>query len=224
MASQAGSWPRCALGGDDDEQKAPGGAFSGEDGPTIYEQRTRVDQVLAFFELEHDRFSPYVQDVNRLEQLRIEYYNCVNATEFQDELISQLVEELLDLRRNVREPGMDVAARKEICIQLANIRLDIGDRKTKRFFKEKDRKALLQTISPLITEAKVQRLLEEQANASREAEETSAHALTDASHMRTETQACTSGMEAHETNNVSRRRRKYYSDEELTALLQEKDH
>mmetsp|Transcript_12456 Transcript_12456/g.36983 ORF Transcript_12456/g.36983 Transcript_12456/m.36983 type:complete len:247 (-) Transcript_12456:61-801(-) len=213
-----------AIGDDCEEKVLEGGAFSGDaEGPTLYERRARVDQVLAFFEMEHDRYKGYVQDADGLEALRVEYYNCVNAVEFQHELIAQLVEELLDLRRRIREPGLDPAARKEMCIRFANIRLDISDRKTKRFFKEKDRRAIHAKISPMIAEAKVQRLLEEQASASREAEETSAAGSRKADSSFTESEAWGTSMESHAGSNLSRRKKKYYSDDELAALLREKD-
>jgi len=198
-----------------------------DDEPNIYEQRTRVDQVLQFFELEYERHEGYVEDAKRLEGLRIEYYNCINAIEFQNELIAQLVDELLELRSSFR--AASVPQRKEIRIRLEHARLDIGDRKNKRFFKEKERKNLLQTLSPLITEIKMGRLLDHQESEIRAAEDsrnstagrsdTGSKAQTD---MASEEAWCTQ-MEAHQTSVKSRRRYKHYSDQELNALLRDTD-
>eukprot|EP00913_Durusdinium_trenchii_P007715 g7245.t1 len=52
---------------------------------------------------------------------------------------------------------------QELGIRLATLKLDLSDRKTKRFFKEKERKSLLETLTPAIAEAKMQRFLAEQA-------------------------------------------------------------
>ncbi|CAE8741437.1 unnamed protein product, partial [Polarella glacialis] len=73
-----------------------------DDEKPIYEQRARLDQVLQFFDFEFEKYSGYFEDPQRLEHFRVEYYNCVNAVEFQDELIAQLVEALLALRSQLR--------------------------------------------------------------------------------------------------------------------------
>eukprot|EP00439_Symbiodinium_sp_Y106_P076144 s498_g15.t1 len=187
------------------------------DDENIFEQRAKLDQVLQFFELEYEKFSGYFDDPQRMESMRVEYYNCINAIEFQSEVLSQLapllqfdsmsrfslfavVEELLGLRGALRRGEALEMSRKDLSIRLANLKLDISDRKTKRFFKdrlqgrgelasqapcnpsgggavhlmglnggrehcgqEKERRQLVETLSPAIAEAKTQRLLAEQA-------------------------------------------------------------
>mmetsp|Transcript_50234 Transcript_50234/g.160851 ORF Transcript_50234/g.160851 Transcript_50234/m.160851 type:complete len:245 (+) Transcript_50234:250-984(+) len=188
---------------------------AGEDEPTIYEQRVRVDQVLHFFECEYDRYAAFVQDADRLESLRVEYYNCVSAIDFQNEILAQLVDELLELRGCLR--SAEPVDRKDVCIRLAHTKLDIGDRKTKRFFKEKDRRALLETLSPLIAEAKMQRLLEEQASERQETE------IQSTGFSAADSEVRGSEMQAHQTSVTARKRYKHYSDQELASLLREKD-
>eukprot|EP00747_Dinoflagellata_sp_TGD_P212119 gnl/TRDRNA2_/TRDRNA2_85246_c0_seq1.p1 gnl/TRDRNA2_/TRDRNA2_85246_c0~~gnl/TRDRNA2_/TRDRNA2_85246_c0_seq1.p1 ORF type:complete len:262 (-),score=58.55 gnl/TRDRNA2_/TRDRNA2_85246_c0_seq1:84-830(-) len=205
-----------------------------DDEPNIYEVRARVDQVLQFFEIEFDRYSPYVEDHARLESLRIEYYNCVNAIEFQCEIIAQLVEELLENRQLLREKVADIPQRKEICIKLAHTKLDISDRKNKRFFKEKERRQLHETLGPLLAEIKTRRFLEEQANAQKPVEDTSTKVYMEAavsgkaaSEFEQPDKAYATEMAAHQNACISRRdarrRYKHYTDEELSSLLHEKD-
>lgn len=149
--------------------------------------------------------------------MRIQYYNCVNAIEFQNEQLAQLVDELLELRSSLR--SAEPAQRKDMCIRLAHAKLDIGDRKNKRFFKEKDRRTLLETLSPLIAEVKMQRLLEEQESERREADIASAGSEAAA----LEAEVWGSEREAHQTGAKPRRRYRHYSDQELASLLREKD-
>eukprot|EP00435_Cladocopium_sp_Y103_P020923 s3255_g5.t1 len=179
----------------------------------IYEQRARVDQVLHFFDLEYEKYSGFFEDRERIESLRIEYCNCVNAIEFQNEMLAQLVDEVLQLRQLLRSGRVGdgdavVNSRKELGIRLANLKLDISDRKTKRFFKEKDRKNLLETLSPAIAGAKMQRFLAEQA------EQGSAPAAT-----RMEERP---SIDPEPKSGGARRRYKHYSDAEIATLLREK--
>lgn len=242
VVGAVGSAASYALGDDSDEEQDP----SDENAPNIYEQRTRVDQILYFFEREHEHYAGYFKDAEELERLRVEYYNCINAIEFQNELIAQLVDEVLDLRLQLRCGKLDSpptggpgslaairaqgAARKELGVKLAHAKLDIGERKTKRMFKEKDRRALVGTLSPLLSDVKLQRLLEEQASAQREAEDVPSFQSA-ASKSRSldrvpvvEAEVVGSACEANVTSStMSRRRYKQYSDAELTALLRQKD-
>jgi len=207
-----------------------------EDGPNMFEQRARVDQVLHFFESEYHKYDGYIEDVERLESMRVEYYNCVNAIEFQNEIIATQVDELLLLRAQLRgEPSVrsNPTLLKEIGIALASIKLDMGDRKNKRYFKEKERKQLLEALSPLLADIKMRRLLAEQEAAKLEPEDAEQHfpvqaeAAADAPLSTFEgteaNQVWGSQAEVHQTTVKSRRRYKHYSDAELASLLREKD-
>lgn len=57
------------------------------------------------------RYSGYFEDSEKIEALRVEYCNCVNAIEFQNEMLAQLVEELLEMRRQLRSG--EVTSRKD---------------------------------------------------------------------------------------------------------------
>lgn len=189
-----------------------------EDEATIFEQRSRVDQVLNFFEREYDRYEAFVPDASRLEAQRIEYYNCVNAVEFQNELLAQLVDELLEIRAALRTST--VAERKEMAIRLAHVKLDISDRKNKRRLKEKERLLLREALSPQIAEIKLARLLEEQECERRQAVDAKLHWAGGAPG---EAEVCSTQREAHQTVAHSRKRYKHYSDDEIASLLREKD-
>eukprot|EP00443_Scrippsiella_acuminata_P009508 CAMPEP_0115172704 /NCGR_PEP_ID=MMETSP0270-20121206/2952_1 /TAXON_ID=71861 /ORGANISM="Scrippsiella trochoidea, Strain CCMP3099" /LENGTH=284 /DNA_ID=CAMNT_0002585503 /DNA_START=35 /DNA_END=885 /DNA_ORIENTATION=- len=225
-----------------------------EDGPNIYEQKARVDQILHFFEAEEERYSAYFEDVDRLESLRVEYYNCVNAIEFQNELIAHLVDEVLELRRQLRGEVFEVksigfgsaalkaadAARKESMVRLAHAKLDIGERRSKRRAKEKERLVLHGVLSPLISQAKLQRFLDEQVAEQRIAEDVSSSWQGQSARLSTSSEVANSAarrrgtgqlareeahvrsshIEAHESHaTIARRRYKHYSDDELSALL-----
>ncbi|CAE7356691.1 unnamed protein product [Symbiodinium sp. CCMP2456] len=187
------------------------------DDENIFEQRAKLDQVLQFFELEYEKFSGYFDDPQRMESMRVEYYNCINAIEFQSEVLSQLVEELLGLRGALRRGEALEMSRKDLSIRLANLKLDISDRKTKRFFKEKERRQLLETLSPAIADAKTQRLLAEQAGSA--VESTPMDAAPQSAHM----EATASDGGKHSSTGTRQRRYKHYSDKELASLLREKD-
>mmetsp|Transcript_48017 Transcript_48017/g.114125 ORF Transcript_48017/g.114125 Transcript_48017/m.114125 type:complete len:259 (+) Transcript_48017:91-867(+) len=223
---------RHALVNDDEDED--------EDGPNMFEQRARVDQVLHFFEAEFFKYDGYIEDAERLEAMRVDYYNCINAIEFQNELLSTLVEDLLGLRAQLRgDPSIrsNPDQLKEIGIRLASIKLDIGDRKNKRFFKEKERKQLLEALSPVLADIKMRRLLAEQEAAQQQPEDTPDHLQsqaqesraaspnesTDASSSMDSSQVWGSQAEIHQTTVKSRRRYKHYSDAELSSLLREKD-
>lgn len=226
-----------------------------EDGPNMYEQKASVDQILHFFECEYDKFAAFVEDATKLESHRVEYYNCVNAIEFQNELISQLVEEVLDLRTQLRSGNQQGAtgfgsraraaaenARKEIIVRLEHAKLDIGERRSKRRAKHREKQSIQLILSPLIGEAKLKRLLEEQASAQQTIEDVetkwkhcrSEERMSSTSRSRKSTEkemipneedtfVMSSTMEGRRSGTVSRRRMKHYSDAELSALLREKD-
>ncbi|CAE7254584.1 unnamed protein product, partial [Symbiodinium pilosum] len=187
------------------------------DDENIFEQRAKLDQVLQFFELEYEKFSGYFEDPQRMESMRVEYYNCINAIEFQNEVLSQLVEELLGLRSALRKGEALNMSRKDLSIRLANLKLDISDRKTKRFFKEKERRQLVETLSPAIADAKTQRLLAEQAAGS-QVEVTPVDVAPAAASM----EAFASDCDKHPSSGTRQRRYKHYSDAELASLLREK--
>ncbi|CAE7640953.1 unnamed protein product [Symbiodinium sp. CCMP2592] len=162
------------------------------------------------------KFSGYFDDPQRMESMRVEYYNCINAIEFQSEVLSQLVEELLGLRGALRRGEALEMSKKDLSIRLANLKLDISDRKTKRFFKEKERRQLVETLSPAIAEAKTQRLLAEQAGSA--VESTPMDAAPQSAHM----EATASDCGKHPSSGTRQRRYKHYSDKELASLLREK--
>eukprot|EP00434_Breviolum_minutum_P034588 symbB.v1.2.030618.t1/scaffold3471.1/size56067/6 len=137
-------------------------------------------------------------------------------------MLAQLVEEVLQLRQQLRSGRVGVGdavvnSRKELGIRVATLKLDISDRKTKRFFKEKERKALLEKLSPAIAEAKMQRFLAEQAQEPGRpgVEGASAPAATKMEDRPVKDLEPKSG--------VARRRYKHYSDAEIATLLREKD-
>lgn len=199
-----------------------------EDFESVYEQRARVDQVLQFFEYEWGKYEQYIEADERLseelEQHRIQYYNSINAIEFQAEQIAYLVDELLELRQEFRE--LHPSERKEVCIKLAHVKLDIGDRKTKRRNKEKERLKILEQVTPMLTEIKLNRLLEEEKYREQEAEvcESSfgrgSNSYSGLSTMDSEESVMSSSFER---SSCTRKRYKHYTDDELTALLKVKD-
>mmetsp|Transcript_6428 Transcript_6428/g.11761 ORF Transcript_6428/g.11761 Transcript_6428/m.11761 type:complete len:228 (-) Transcript_6428:56-739(-) len=184
-----------------------------DDEENIFEQRSKLDQVLQFFELEYEKFSGYFEDPQRMEGLRVEYYNCINAIEFQNEVLAQLVDELLSLRQALRRGEVGDMSKKDLGIRLATLKLDISDRKTKRFFKEKERRKLVETLSPAIAEAKTQRLLAEQAPSSEDV----------VAPVTREMEAFASDCDKHPSVGARQRRYKHYSDAQLASLLREKD-
>jgi len=228
-----------------------------EDSKTIYEQKSRVDQILHFFETDHDRYVGYFKDLKKVESLRVAYYNCVSAIEFQNETLAQLVDEVLELRMQLRTGHFEgvpeqaavgfgsrarlaeESARKEVCVKLAHAKLDVGERRSKRRAKEKERRALADEVSPLISEAKLDRLLEEQVAEKRTAEDvTSSWRDSDGpskvapgaptrgsgAEREEESEVRSTQMEKNQSSaGLSRRKYKHYSDAELTALLREKD-
>lgn len=181
------------------------------DEQTVFEQRSGVDQILFFFESEYEKYEGYVKDIEGLEKLRIEYYNFVDAIDFQNELIAGLVDDLLQLRMSFRTSS--AAERKDISIKLAHTKLDLGERKSKRCSKEKERRLLHKTLSPMIAEIKMRRLEDEQAYSKKP--------LAEAGTERTQHFDSESCVEAQ--SGPRRRCRKLYSDAELTALLRERD-
>merc|ERR1712039_1000421 len=52
--------------------------------------------------------------------------------------------------------------RMQTAIRLANIKLEIGDRRSKRRLKERERSVLLQKLAPMITTIKLPKFFEEQ--------------------------------------------------------------
>lgn len=195
---------------------------------TVFEAKTKVDQVLHFFENEFERYEGYAPDAAALERQRIEYYNYVDAIEFQSEQMAYLVDELLQLRERIRMRSrskefraLELTAMKEAAIRIAHIKLDIGERRSKRGAKEKARQVLLGTLSPLISEIKMQRMQDEAASAAIPEQPAG---VTEPAHA---TSSCGSqvwgGATEARTKTVSRRNRNYklYSDSELAAILRD---
>jgi len=122
-----------------------------------YEQKEKVDQVLYFFEKEYDRYEGWLtpEEKEQFEKEQIAYYNAMNGVDFQNDQICHLIDELMELRRK-RPISRDAR------IRVGHIKLDVGEAKTKRAKREKDRQACLIRLRPMISEVQTRRFLEEE--------------------------------------------------------------
>merc|ERR1712151_668351 len=114
--------------------------------------------------------------------------------------------------------------------ELSRIKLDIGDVKTKRFFKERARKEAMGDIVPMIVKVKTARLLAQSAFEHGEAtcagvvEEERRKGIQPPTSNTSES-SCASATHASSRASATQARRRHarqrYSDEELTHLLKE---
>merc|ERR1712232_1012089 len=177
-----------------------------------YADLAKTDQVLHFFEYEASKVEGYINGepsgfAEIMEQKRQQYYNMVNSIEVQDQRISFLVGELLRLRAEFREKR-----RRELLAEIAGIKLDIGDCKTKRFFKNKERKEVHVDLVPMIARVQTARLIAE------------THYETSESVVTTHTnEPVVMEQASYHTTTARRRgganRGQRYSDEELSRIL-----
>mmetsp|Transcript_118084 Transcript_118084/g.270901 ORF Transcript_118084/g.270901 Transcript_118084/m.270901 type:complete len:215 (-) Transcript_118084:3-647(-) len=178
---------------------------------------SKKDQILAFLEYDFERHAAYLKEAGDLrqkefEKLRVRYYNCINGIEFQNEQIGVAVNELLECREALRlnEPTTKHARleRRELLMRVEHVKLDISDRKSKRYFKQKERREVASQIVPVISDLKMKRFLDSEAASSRveEMEPVPATAMTVSSPV-----------------GMRQRKGKAYSDEELAFLLKQKD-
>eukprot|EP00930_Biecheleria_cincta_P102352 TRINITY_DN94063_c0_g1_i1.p1 TRINITY_DN94063_c0_g1~~TRINITY_DN94063_c0_g1_i1.p1 ORF type:complete len:232 (+),score=61.36 TRINITY_DN94063_c0_g1_i1:38-733(+) len=193
-----------------------------EDDEDPYAELARTDQVLHFFEYEVQKHEGYIKDEGAgfsetLENKRQKYYNMVNSIELQEQRITFLVSELLRLRKEFRAQGPErptPARRKEILGEVEQVKLDIGDSKNKRFFKNKERKEIHAELSPMISQVQTARLLAENSfeNAKATLTETSeSNLVTETSHHTTTARKRGGGG----------RQLQRYSDEELKRILKD---
>ncbi|KNC76388.1 hypothetical protein SARC_11111, partial [Sphaeroforma arctica JP610] len=124
------------------------------------EYRLDRDQILSFFEVDavKTKFYQYLneEDAADLEQKRIEYYNHVMAVDFHNErLVQLLLSDLPSMKARLAEAHRlrDTELIKQVRIDLANLRLDVSERKTSRNQRERQRcecaPALAQNIGAL---------------------------------------------------------------------------
>eukprot|EP00929_Paragymnodinium_shiwhaense_P018425 TRINITY_DN12903_c0_g1_i2.p1 TRINITY_DN12903_c0_g1~~TRINITY_DN12903_c0_g1_i2.p1 ORF type:complete len:236 (+),score=59.66 TRINITY_DN12903_c0_g1_i2:102-809(+) len=215
-------------GEDPDEalHRALGHHAKEDDDGDPYADLARVDQVLHFFEYEASKVEGFVSEeaglAEELEQKRQEYYNMVNSIEVQNQRIEHLVSDLLRLRSDFRE-RKNGGRTKEKLVEIAQVKLDIGDCKNKRFFKDKRRKEVHGELIPIITRVQTARLMAEQEFKKAESVVTPER---EAVHTASETQAVPrsstvrkrAGAYAGKRTGGGRQR---YTDSELTALLKE---
>jgi hypothetical protein len=206
-----------------------------EDEP--YSDRARKDQILHFFEYEFERHEGYIpllqvgqhpdpkQTRKAIDDMRVAYYNCIDGIDFQNEVIADLVDTLVSKRKQFR-----AERRKEILMEINSVKLDITDRKTKRYFKDQDRRKVAADITPYITEMKLQKLLYSQKEI--EEEEMKQHkappALSSSNDGVGGGWARSSSASIIEAAGTAMRMRsnktvKLYSDKELSALLKHVD-
>jgi len=234
---------RDALFADDGEDpdetlaKAFGNVLEGdEDDEDPYKALARVDQVIHFFEYDAPNLEGYISEdtafAEELESKRVTYYNMVNSVDVQHRKIAHMVDELLALRTRLRElrcVESERPRRKEILLEINRVKLDIGDVKNKRYFKDRARKEAMADIVPMIVNVKTARLLAEQEYA----QKATSHAGVDA----VPKSANANGLngkrpepkdESGETtvltkSSGARRRKHVYSDKELNKLLRDDD-
>lgn len=222
-------------GEDPDETlaKALGGGSIGdeEDDVNPYIEQARLDQVLHFFEFEAPSLEGYIAEdaevAEELERKRICYYNMVSSINVQNERIAYFVDELLHLRQDIRE----VRQRRgrippEQLAELSRIKLDIGDIKTKRFFKERARVEAMTDIVPIIVNLKTARLLAQSAfehgEATRAGVVEDPRKVAQAPAIGASENSCSAAHASSRASATQARRRHArtrYSDEEITKLL-----
>jgi hypothetical protein len=229
--------------GADDPEKELHSAFFGElvekctDEIDPYAHLTPTDQVLAYFEYEHDDTIGFVDKdsglAERIESQRKVYYNMINGIETQNTKISIAVEELLAARKELRYARETYQEHRAKTAQskVANLKLDIGDCKSKRYFKEKERRECYEAIKPMVAEAQLAKFLTKQAEQNTEgasAPMESGSLPKDKSNGSTGAAEQRNSVSLTEGGGVNLRRRKpvgtskkIYSDAELTALLKE---
>eukprot|EP01134_Creolimax_fragrantissima_P002605 CFRG2605T1 len=119
------------------------------------------DQILQFFEVDAAQihfanFLSYDEAIE-LEEKRIEYYNHVNAVDFHNELLAQLLlHDLPDMKQrllNAYKTG-DTEAEKLARISLAQCKLDVSERKSSRNRRERQRLECTTALSRLINDVK----------------------------------------------------------------------
>mmetsp|Transcript_47771 Transcript_47771/g.119497 ORF Transcript_47771/g.119497 Transcript_47771/m.119497 type:complete len:155 (-) Transcript_47771:1377-1841(-) len=88
------------------------------------------------------------QERQQLDHMGVSYTNCVNAVDFQNEQLGYLLKQLQGLRVGGRAKR----------VEIEHIKLDIGDRKNKRYHKEKERQGLLPQLATTIAQVKMRRL------------------------------------------------------------------
>uniref|UniRef100_A0A7S3UMK2 Uncharacterized protein n=1 Tax=Oxyrrhis marina TaxID=2969 RepID=A0A7S3UMK2_OXYMA len=197
------------------EPRPPPSSAVEEDDP--YETISKKDQILAFLEYDFERHAAYLKEDGEarqkdFEKLRVQYYNCINGIEFQNEQIAVAVNELLECREALRknEPVTKEARveRRELLMRVEHVKLDISDRKSKRYFKQKERREVASQIVPIISDLKMKRFLDSEAANSRVEEMEPVPATL---------------MAGPPTVGMRQRKGKAYSDEELAFLLKQKD-
>mmetsp|Transcript_28640 Transcript_28640/g.78727 ORF Transcript_28640/g.78727 Transcript_28640/m.78727 type:complete len:231 (+) Transcript_28640:71-763(+) len=221
--------PVCNLLADDGEDpdltlaRVIGGNV-GKNDENPYEELARVDQVVHFFEYEAPALEGFIAEdatfAEELERQRVSYYNMVNSVEVQNQRIMFHVDELLRLRSELKgqrhQPG--TPSRQETLVEIARVKMDISDVKSKRYFKERTRKEAMAEIVPMIVKVKTERLLAERAFEHKEA-----------SHAGDENANEYSSVAEQETMsllpkaNGATRRRRPYTDKELNNLLKGSD-
>jgi hypothetical protein len=147
--------------------------------------RGEIDQIVAFFEREYDgredSFRPFfdtADDVARLHELRVQYFNLTTRIDHNDEQIAFQLEELREKRAAFRRLLLDAPstqrlgrltaqavmevqeqpATKALTASISVLKLDINDRKNTRFFKERERQEAVAPLSKMITEIKLREL------------------------------------------------------------------
>lgn len=216
-----------ALGGG-----SPGGGEEDDDNP--YREQARVDQVLQFFEFEAAGLAGFIaEDADQAEELeskRISYYNMVSSIIVQNERIAHFVDELLHLRTDLREIRQHRGRiPSEKLAELSRIKLDIGDVKTKRYFKERARKEAMVEIVPIIVKVKTARLLAQTAfehgEATRAGVTEERRNGTQPLAASTSESSCSNAAHASSRASATQARRRNarhrYSDEELKHLLKD---
>jgi len=207
-----------------------------------YKEIARVDQVVQFFEYEASAVEGFIAAdpsfAEELEKKRVRYYNMVNSIYVQHEQIAFLVEELLQLRERLRK---DRLGRKATLVEINRVKMDIGDAKNKRFFKDKARKEAMAEIVPMIVKVKTDRLLAEQSYSEKKATHAGVDPTLCANSMaaagRSGSLSATTGVASDSADggfgseatvisrsaNPTRRRRPVYTDKELNRLLKDND-
>jgi len=207
------------LGGSDQPEQRQNDNL--DDDP--YDDVQKIDQVVNFFENEYEAKYEHVLTVTEresMEQEQVLYYNAMNGVNFQNEQIGVLIDELLELRKS--RP-----LNQEQRIRWGHLKLDIGDRRSKRNKKERERLSSLERIRPLIASVQTQLLL---AKHEAEALQQEGHATTTMTTPRKYDRVPEEDIVAESTVSTLRARggtvrklAKHYTDKEIQSLLKDMD-
>eukprot|EP00756_Hemistasia_phaeocysticola_P054099 Hpha_TRINITY_DN30044_c0_g1::TRINITY_DN30044_c0_g1_i1::g.21636::m.21636 len=111
------------------------------------------DQILQFLERDLEAMRPTDEERAELEDLKRQYVNATNAIDFHNTQLWVLLDALWTARQHLtRERTSDAQ------LKVTNAKLDISERKDKRFFKQKEKDGLATTLRSRINSLQLRAL------------------------------------------------------------------